>query len=190
MFSALLDTSVLWPSLQRDFLLSLAAAGLYRPLWSDHILEELEYAELAKLVARGATEEEARASTSRLLSQMRRSFTDALVSGYDPLVGAYDLPDPDDEHVVAAAVVGGAGAIVTSNLKHFPVDRVPAHIDVLPPAEFARDTVGIDPLRALAVLQEISERYRNPPVTVDELLAVLEARYRMIEAVDLLRTAT
>lgn len=62
--------------------------------------------------------------------------------------GSYGLPDPDDEHVVAAAVIAGAGAIVTLNLRDFRSQAFPAHIQVLTPTEFAANTVSVDPLTA------------------------------------------
>ncbi|PTR19513.1 PIN domain-containing protein [Rhodococcus sp. OK519] len=148
MFAAVLDTCVLWPSLQRDFLLSLAVEGLYRPLWSDAILDELEYHEAAKLVDRGGAPADSEVAAARLVATMRTAFDDALVNGWEPLDGSYGLPDPDDEHVVAAAVVGNAGAIVTANGKDFPREHVPMHIRVISAAEFAADTVAVShPLR-------------------------------------------
>jgi predicted nucleic acid-binding protein len=134
MFAGLLDTSVLWPSLQRDFLLSLAIEGLYRPLWSTEILAELEYEETQKLLNRGEQPAAATARASHLISQMTTAFDDALVENWEPHNGTFNLPDPDDEHVVAAALVGGAGAIVTFNLRDFPIAKVPAQSRSSPPA--------------------------------------------------------
>lgn len=187
MFTVVLDTCVLWPSVQRDFLLSLAVETLYRPLWSETLLDELEYHEAAKLVARGADKADAEARASHLLKQMRSAFEDALVEGWEPHEGTFGLPDPDDEHVLAAAVVGGAAAIVTDNVKDFPRAKVPQHILILKPAQFAADTVATDPEGALRALSAVSRRRRNPPQSVDELLTILETRYAMTEAAYLMR---
>lgn len=189
MFSAVLDTCVLWPSLQRDVLLSFAVEGLYRPLWSSAILEELEHHEAVKLRRRGDTPDDAARRAAHLVSEMRRVFDDACVTGWEPLEGAFGLPDPDDEHVVAAAVVGGAGAVVTSNLRDFDVDEVRRRLHVLPPATFAADTASVDPTRALLAVAQVASRVRRPPMTVPQVLDALESRYGWHDAVDLMREA-
>jgi predicted nucleic acid-binding protein len=189
MFAVLLDTSVLWPSLQRDFLLSLAIEGLYRPLWSTEILAELEYHETQKLMNRGEQPAAAAARASHLIDQMTTAFDDAVVENWEPYDGSFHLPDPNDEHVAAAALVGGAGAIVTDNLKDFPVAKIPAHIKVLSPAEFAADTVSVSPDLALRAVQTMASRYSAPPLTTEEILSWLIQRYQMTEAVELIRAA-
>ena len=190
MFAALLDTSVLWPSLQRDFLLSLAIEGLYRPLWSTEILAELEYHETQKLINRGEQPDAAAARASHLISQMTTAFDDALVENWEPHEGTFHLPDPNDEHVAAAALVGGAGAIVTDNLRDFPMANIPAHIKVLTPAEFAADAVAVSPDVALRAVQTMASRYSAPPLTTEEILSRLVQRYHMIEAVEFIRAVT
>ena len=187
MFAALLDTSVLWPSLQRDFLLSLAIEGLYRPLWSSAILAELEYHETHKLIDRGEQLDVAARRARHLIDHMTTAFDDALVENWEPHDGAFGLPDPDDEHVVAAAVVGGAGAIVTDNLRDFPIAKISPHIKVLSPAQFAADTVLVSPDLARRALQAMASRFSAPPLTIDEILTRLVERYRMVEAADLIR---
>lgn len=188
MFTALLDTCVLWPSLQRDFLLSLAIEGMYRPVWSDVILDELEWHETAKLIKRGEDEGVAHQRAKALIRQMRSAFDDAEVQGWEGLDGTYGLPDPDDEHVLAAAFVAGAGAIVTHNVRDFPLERVPSGIQVLRPAEFAANTVAVDPVRARAAVVAIVRRSgrKGPLLTDGDVLDILANRYDMTRATELI----
>ena len=189
MFVALLDTSVLWPSLQRDFLLSLAIERVYRPVWSEAILGELQYHEALKLQKRGAEEADAEAKAARLVDQMRTAFSDAIVTGWEPLEASYGLPDPDDEHVVAAAQIAGAGVIVTANLKDFPSKLLPDGIEAIPVTEFARDAVSLSPTRSLAAISQIASRSgrTGPKLNELDIVEILENRYGMLDAMSIIR---
>lgn len=190
MFAAVLDTCVLWPSLQRDFLLSLAAEGAYAPQWSSEILAELEYHEARKLEGRGASAEDAARAARRLITQMG-SFDDALVEGWEGLEGEFGLPDPDDEHVVAAAVVSGAEVIVTENLKDFPESHLPANLRAAPAHEFVEDTVRQHLTAASRAVLELSARSgrHGPSYTPEAVLGELSSRYGMSRSAELLRIA-
>lgn len=192
MYAAVLDTCVLYPSLQRDFLLSLAAEGSYRPLWSTKILQELRECEQEKLTERaGFTASRAEKAVDHLLDALRASFDDAEVDDWRRYISTIELPDPDDRHVVACAIAGRADAIVTSNLRDFPPSQIPTSIEITPPAVFALNNVTLDPARARRAIEGIVERSgskNRPKRTFDGVLTVLESRYAMTEAVQHLRS--
>lgn len=191
MFSAVLDTSVLWPSLQRDFLLSLAAERTYSPKWSTAILDELVFHEAEKLTKRGTPADEAERSAERLIGQMSTAFDDALVTDWEPLEGTYGLPDPDDEHVLAAAIMCGAEVIVTENLKDFPASHLPASVRAMTARDFVHDTVRAhlaQSCRAVIAICDRSGRH-GPKLTAADLLTIFDDRYKMIETVELLSAA-
>lgn len=187
MFRAVLDSCVLWPSRQRDFLLSLAAVGLYVPVWSAELLNEIERNEAEKLLSRGATTTEAVDRSRWLIDQMTEFFPDSAVTGYRPLIGGFGLRDPNDEHVVAAAVVGGAGTIVTENRRDIEVSKLPEAMTVLSAADFAARVVAVSPGRALQAIRELTGRYRSGPrMSPAEFIALLDITYGMGEVADLL----
>lgn len=183
-YSALLDASVLFPNYLRDTLLRLADAELYRPLWSEAILDEVRRSVLAQ---RPSVDPARLDRTLRLATQ---HFDDACLVGWEPLVPSLRLPDPDDRHVLAAAIVGGAQAIVTANLKDFPDDVLgPLHVEAVHPDRFLLDQLDLAPQVTIATSMAQVEDYQRPPLDLVGLLARL-ARAGAGEFADLVRLRT
>jgi hypothetical protein len=82
------------------------ALCLYRPLWSEAVLEELEYHEEQKHLKRGVPAAQTQNKAQTVVGNMRAHFFDAVVTDWEPLEGSYGRPARDDRHVLAAAVVG------------------------------------------------------------------------------------
>jgi predicted nucleic acid-binding protein len=165
-FSVVLDTCVLYPAHLRDTLLRLAERGLFRPLWSADILDEL----VRNLMEAGIGEE----SVSRLIGEMSGAFVDAEVGGYRSLIDSMAC-DPKDRHVMAAAVRADAGAIVTFNVADFPDAAVLEYeLDVIHPDDFLMDVLDLAPRVVLGELALQAAANRREPKTVALLLDVLE----------------
>jgi hypothetical protein len=58
---------------------------------------------------------------------MNDALPNATVTGYRTHLEAVALPDPDDRHVVAAAIAAGASVILTWNLRDFPTKELKKH---------------------------------------------------------------
>ncbi len=109
----LVDTCVLYPTVMRSVLLGVAATGAFTPLWSGRILEEWARA-ARKLGAAG--ESQAR----REIAQLREAWPGSEVTWKPLLESRLWLPDPNDVHVLAAAIAGSADAVLTLNATDFP----------------------------------------------------------------------
>lgn len=111
---------------------------------------------------------------ARRFRDMDDAFEDALVTGWEPLETGIDLPDPDDRHVLAAALRGGAQAIVTFNLKDFPEDVLgPLDLTAVHPDQFLLDQFDLAPPVVLDVLCEQAAHTRCPRLDVEDVIARL-----------------
>ena len=159
MFSALLDACVLVPSTLRDVLLEIGTTQAFRPLWSEKIETEVERAILRLHAKRGRDQKESQGYVTRLRRQMNKALPDAQVRGWEsmmPLVPK--MRDPNDRHVVAAALVGRADIIVTFNLKGFEDECLPGDLFSQSPDDFLLDLIG---LRPGIVLDALHHRLEN-----------------------------
>jgi len=170
LFTAVLDANVLYPTLTRDLLLSLGQAGLFHARWTNTITEEW-VRNLEK------NRPDLRGKLGPLVVQMQAAIPDCLIEGYEPLIAAFNMPDPDDAHVVAAAVVGHADAIVTDNLRDFPAELLkPLGISVQTPDEFIANQLQLRELHALTAVKTMRARWKNPALTAEALIDLLKVR--------------
>ena len=118
---------------------------------------------------------------------MCRAIRDRLVIRYEPLIAALELPDPDDRHVLAAAIKSGAQVIVTWNLEHFPQDALSEwNIEAKTPDDFIIDQLYLDSAAVHGAIQQMADIRRNPPITISDIVDGLE-RSGLVETAMMLR---
>jgi predicted nucleic acid-binding protein len=154
---ALFDANVLIPMAICDTLMRAAVEYLYRPLWSQQILDEVK----RNLISEGfATEERA----TRRIAKIMESQPDAMVTGYEDLHAAMTNQEKD-RHVLAAAVRAGADLIVTLNLRDFPPDATAQYgIQVQSPDAFLLRLYDLEPEIVKRILHaQAYDLTRHPP---------------------------
>ncbi|MGH7171409.1 MAG: PIN domain-containing protein [Gemmataceae bacterium] len=169
--TAVYDANILYPAPLRDLFIRVAQAGLVQARWTETIHEEW---------IRNVLKDNPRLSAERLARTrilMNEAIRDCLVTGYEDLIASLSLPDPDDRHVLAAAIRADADLIVTYNLTDFPAETL-ARFDIK--AQHPDDVlVGLfdqAPAVVCAAVKRQRESLQNPPKTAEELLATLESQ--------------
>lgn len=169
-FTVVYDACVLYPAPLRDLLMWLATTDLFRARWTADIHDEWTRNVLKK-------QPDLAAKLGRTQELMDQAAPDCLVTGYRDLIPALTLPDPDDRHVLAAAIVARANLIVTFNLRDFPTESLrPYGIEAKHPEEFVACQFDLDASRVLTAVQRHRQSLRNLPKTVDEYLDTLLAQ--------------
>ena len=167
-FTAVYDACVLYPAALRDLLMWLGLSGLYRARWTSQIHEEWKRNVLKNRPDLTLKQVDC---TSAL---MDKAIPDALVTGYEDLCSSLDLPDPDDRHVLAAAIRSKAEVIVTFNLKDFAAHILAAYdIEPMHPDDFISDLWDLDQAAVLAAVQKQRRSLVRPPMEVGAYLDML-----------------
>jgi predicted nucleic acid-binding protein len=167
-FTVLYDANVLFGNSQRDLMIRIARSGLVQAKWTDRILDEV-IASIQK--SRPNVDPE---KLARLRALMVAATPDGLVEGYEPLIDGLQIRDPNDRHVLAAAIRCGAQLIVTGDKDFTPEDLAPWNIEPKHPDEFVLDQIDINDRIVWACVQQIADSRKQRPETVEDVLSQLE----------------
>jgi hypothetical protein len=169
-YTALFDACVLYPITVADALLSLAVAGFYAAKWTTEI--ETEW---IRAIERQRPDLVGRLETRR--QSMRDAIPDWEITetAWRSVQLDLQIPDPQDAHVLAAAIVGHVDCIVTSNVKDFPSAILdPLNLTATDPDTFILQQWDLDPIRAAAAFQRMRARRKKPEAKPADFADALE----------------
>lgn len=163
-----LDANLLYPFQLRNLLVQFGVDSVIAPRWTARIHEEW----IGNLVAAS------RAPLNRLSRTrdlMNRALPDADVQGWEQLMDGLVLPDPDDCHVLAAALAAGAATILTMNLRDFPASALTARgVQAVHPDGFLCELHDADPELVRASAEAAHANLSRSTPSVADYLDALE----------------
>lgn len=175
-FAVIYDACVLYPAPLRDLLIRLATTGLFAARWTDQIHDEW----IRNLIAKRPDLEPHLSRTRQL---MNAAVEDSLVTGHEPLIEGLTLPDPDDRHVLAAAIRAGAQLIITFNLKDFPATTLDSFgIEAVHPDAFILQQMDLHEGIVINKVRQHRASLNKPPKTAAEYLDTLTAQGLLLTA--------
>lgn len=178
-----LDANVLYPPSLRDLLLTLAALDAFDVRWSREILDEV-----TRNVLADNPDVEPAKFVEHTIGSMRQAFPDAMVPADQELIDQLDN-DPKDRHVAATALASGAQAIITINVADFDSATLrEKRIEILTPGGFVQRLLDGVPEVVLMAVDRLVSRWKNPPRSPAEIVALVSAHPSMAEPMAQLRT--
>ena len=166
---ALYDANVLYPAPLRDLLMQLAFDELIQARLTNTIHDEW---------IRNVIKNRPDLSLTRLQNVaklMNDSIEGILIQGFEHLIEGLTLPDPDDRHVLAAAIHGQVDVIVTNNQKDFPIKTLePYGLSVQSADDFVTGLLEVNDKAVREVIATIQRRLRKPSLTMLEYFTTLE----------------
>lgn len=102
---------------------------------------------------------------------MIEAVPDCLVTGYEPLIEAIELPDQDDRHIVAAAIRCNAEVIVTNNLRDFPTTALRQFsIEAQSPDRFVHHLLETAYDEVVSIITRQAAALSRPPRSYNQIL--------------------
>jgi len=166
---ALIDANVFYGMTTTDIVMELAKNGLFTARWTNLIHDEWTY----------HLERNRPDIAPPLIARRRRTMDEAvrdpLISGFEPRIAGLMLPDPNDRHVLAAAMHGQCTHIVTFDVSDFPAAVLAPHgIEAIHPDAFLCALLTEDPNQVLACVALILGRMKRTMPTFETYLAKLK----------------